>query len=430
MRAWLTRAVAVAGLIVAMAVWAAAEPLGSSASPLTSRPTASTHDGCRRAHKSCTKREALTNRGGARVRVGAPGPAVDCSRRLSVRASIQHALSRARADAVVCLDAGNYGSVKLSGISPLDRVTLAPIPGTRVTFSDLTITGAASSNLTIQGFHIPGGVSDDTATPGGLVFQYDTISHNPHDYGFYFDADGNRRNGTQTGIQMLHDRIDHVGECLAVTRGVPQERAFTFSHNICGPGIGYRDTESTQPGHYIEIGGVTGVTVDNNAFLGPANPDAASVGLHLNVFHIFGDASDVGFSNNILWHTQTIGQALLFQEGTFSNIAINDNLDVEDPACDAQNSDCHSYSFWTADAHGLSFQHNTVVDSYWGVLLTKTQTSEDYHGGTDYTVTRNIVVGTLEGPSLTFGECSAVASSTTTSPTIGALGRPARPTMS
>jgi hypothetical protein len=341
------------------------------------------------------------------LRVGAPGPAVDCTRRLGVGASIQQALSRARTGAVVCLSAGNYGSVTLSGISPPGRVTLAPVPDARVTFTDLTITGGASSNLTIQGFHIPGGVSDDTSTPGGLVFQYDTISHNPHDYGFYFDADGNGRNGTQTGIKMLHNRIDHVGECLAVTRGIPEESAFTFSHNICGPGIGYQDTESTQPGHYIEIGGVTGVRVDHNAFIGPADPNAAAVGLHLNVFHIFDGASNVDFSNNILWHTQTIGQALLFQEGQFSNVTIDNNLDVEDPACHSRNSPCMDYSFWTADDHGLSFQDNTVVDAYWGVLLSKSQTSEDYHGGTDYTVTHNIVVGTVEGRSLSFGECSA-----------------------
>jgi hypothetical protein len=340
------------------------------------------------------------------VRVGAPGPAVDCTRTIGVGASIQHALSGARPGAVVCLSAGNYGSVTISGISPPDRITLAPVPGARVVLTDLTLTGAPSANLTVQGLHIPGGVADEAGSPGGLVFRYNTISHNAHGYGFYFDAGGNGHGGTQTGVHISHNRIDHVGECLAITRGADQEHAFTFSHNICGPELGYGDTQSTQPGHYIEIGGIVGVKVDNNAFVGPAASNAASVGLHLNVFHIFNGASNVDFSNNILWHTDTIGQAVLLQEGRYDHVTIDNNLDVEDPACDAPRSDCKGYSFWTADDHGLSFQHNTVVDSYWGVLLTESQTGGDYDRGTDYRVTRNIVVGTDGGPDMSFGECS------------------------
>ncbi|HEX5194080.1 MAG TPA: hypothetical protein VFW09_14860 [Solirubrobacteraceae bacterium] len=357
-------------------------------------------------HKRAHKHKRASSRPGARVRVGAPGPAVNCTVKLSAGRNIQHALSRARPGAVVCLNAGDYGSVTIHGISPSARVTLAPVPGARVVFRDLTVTGAPSSNLTVQGFHIPGGVDDETGSPGGLVFQYDTISRNAHGYGFYFDAGGNGAGGTQTGIQIRHNRIDHVGECLAVTRGADNEHAFTFSHNICGPGIGYHDTESTQPGHYIEIGGIVGVKVDNNAFVGPADPNAASVGLHLNVFHIFNGARNVDFSNNIMWHTQTIGQALLFQEGHYDNVTIDNNLDVEDPACDAHHSDCRGYSFWTADDRGLSFSHNTVIDSYYGVLLTESQTGEDYGRGTGYQVVGNIVVGTVEGPDISFGECS------------------------
>lgn len=305
----------------------------------------------------------------------------------------------------MCLGAGSYGHVTLSGIAPTATVTLAPAPGAAVTFADLTLTGSPSSNLTVQGFNIPGGVTDAAGTPGGLVFQYNTVSHNAAGYGFYFDADGNGGNNTQTGVEIVYNQIDYVGECLAVTRGTDQERAFTFSHNVCGPGIGYGDHSSSDPGHYIEIGGVTGITVDNNAFLGPADPNDSSIGLHLNVFHIFGDSSNVDFSNNVLWHTQTIGQALLLQEGHFDNVAINNNLDVEDPACDNANSNCTSYAFWTTDVHNLSFQDNTVVDSYWGVILTINQTSEDYKGGTNYAITHNIGVGTADGPDLSYGDC-------------------------
>ena len=416
MRAWLTGAVATALLVAAMPAWAtSARARGVHAAAASPAAVAAIHphhkcehrrgSGHCASHKRSNHRRSKP-RPGASVRIGAPGPAVSCTLRLHAGANIQHALSQARPGAVVCLHAGDYGSVTIGGISPSRRITLAPVPGERVVLRDLTVTGAPSSNLTVQGLHIPGGVDDEAGSPGGLVFQYDTISHNAHGYGFYFDAGGNGHDGIQVGVQIRHNRIDDVGECLAVSRGADNEHAFTFSHNICGPGIGYGDTEPKQPGHYIEIGGIVGVTVDNNAFLGPAAPNVASAGLHLNVFHIFDGARNVDFSNNILWHTRSIGQALLLQEGRYDHVTIDNNLDVEDPACDARNSDCKSYSFWTADDHGLSFRHNTVVDSYWGVLLTDSQTGEDYDRGSGYRVTRNIVVGTVEGPDMSFGECS------------------------
>jgi hypothetical protein len=337
--------------------------------------------------------------------IGAPGPAVACTQMLTAGTSIQNALSQAKPGAVICLAAGDYGDVTLGGIAPSGNVTLAPSPGATVTFTSLTLAGSPSANLTIQGFEIPGGVQDLTGTPGGLVFQYDTISYNAAGYGFFFDADGTGGNHTQNGVKILYNQIDHVGECLGATRGTDQELAFTFSHNVCGPGIGYGDRSSSDPGHYIEIGGVTGISVDDNAFLGPADPNASNAGLHLNVFHVFGDASNVDFSGNLLWHTETIGQALLIQSGRFDNVTINNNLDVEDPSCDNGSSDCPSYAFWTTDVHGLSFQNNTVVDSYWGVILTIRQDSEDYQGGTGYTIARNVVVGTGDDGDLSYGDC-------------------------
>ena len=97
----------------------------------------------------------------AGVTVGAPGPAVVCTITLSVGANVQGTLSQAAPGTVVCLNAGNYGQITLSGIAPSGNVTLAPAPGATVTFTDLTLTGAPSSNLTIQGFFIPGGVDDE-----------------------------------------------------------------------------------------------------------------------------------------------------------------------------------------------------------------------------------------------------------------------------
>ncbi len=340
---------------------------------------------------------------------GAPGPAVVCTSRLDPGADVEHALLQAAPGDVICLDPGTWGAVTLTDIAPAGPVTLAAAPGAPVHVKGLTIAGQADApsdtrNLTVRGLWIDRGVQDLTDTTGGLAFRYDTIAGIPQGYGFYFDADGNGGTHSQTGVTIRDDKIDHVGECLAVAGG--GARDFTFDHNVCGPGIGYGDTAATQPGHYIEIGGIAGLSVDGNLFLGPADPGAGRAGLHLNVLHIFGGASNVDFSGNELWHTEAVGQALLLQEGRFDNIRIDGNLDVEDPLCQSANGPCSNYMIESADAHGLWFEHNTVVGARWGVLLTVSNEGGDYPSGSGYTVAHNLVIGSRSGPDISYGGCA------------------------
>ena len=259
-----------------------------------------------------------------------------------------------------------------------------------------------TNNLTIRGFWIDHGVQDLTDTTGGLVFEHNTITRIRQGYGFYFNPDGNGGSHAQSGVKIISNRISQVGECLAIVGGV---HSFSFSHNVCGPGIGYGDTASTQPSHYIEVGGVDRLSVTGNAFLGPADSDSNQADLHLNVLHLFGGATHVDFSGNLLWHAQTRGQAILLQEGHFDDISINDNLDVEDPAC-GQHSGCANYMAEVADAHGLSFQNNTVVGAAYGVLLTESDETGDYASGSDYVIAHNVVVGATGAPAISYGGCS------------------------
>jgi hypothetical protein len=341
---------------------------------------------------------------------GAPGPPIACTSKLQSGADVERALARAAPGAVVCLEPGRWGELTLTDIAPVGEVTLAAAPGAPVHLDGLTVAGEADAasdtrNLTVRGFWIDRGVQDLTDTSGGLTFSFDTIERVPHGYGFYFYADGNGGSHFQTGVTMRYDRIDHVGECLAVDGGTAAR--FSFDHNVCGPGIGYRDTASTQPGHYIQTGGIRGISIDHNVFRGPAAPGSVRAGLHLNVLHVFGGARNVEFSDNRLWHTQAIGQAILLQEGPFEDVRIDHNLDVEDPACGSRVSSCANYMIESADVHGLSFEDNTVIGAYWGVLLTVSDHSGDYPSGRDYTVTHNIVIGGRGGKDLALGGCAA-----------------------
>ena len=190
------------------------------------------------------------------------------------------------------------------------NVTLAPAPGATVTFTDLTRDRRSQLEPHHPGLLHPrrGGRRDGHPGWARVPVQHDL----PQRPGLRLLL--RRRRQRRRRHRRPASRSSTTRSTTSVSawrsRAVPIRSARSRSpHNVCGPGLGYGDTDSTQPGHYIEIGGITGVTVDNNAFLGPADPNAAPVGLHLNVFHIFGDATNVDFSNNILWHTQTIGQA-------------------------------------------------------------------------------------------------------------------------
>ena len=114
---------------------------------------------------------------------------------------------------------------------------------------------------------------------------------------------------------MLYNQIDQRGRVSTRCDGGQDIASdFTFSHNVCGPGIGAAATSDAGASHYIQIGGITGVLADNNAFLGPMDPNYAKAGLHNNVFHVFGSSRDVEFSNNLMWHTQSRGQTILLEE--------------------------------------------------------------------------------------------------------------------
>ena len=333
-----------------------------------------------------------------------------CTRTLSVGSNIESALHSAAPGSVVCLAAGNWSDPNLSGIAPSSNVTLAAAPGATVNLASLTISGTSvSKNLTVQGFHI-GGVTVISGTPGGLVFQYNTLENLPQDYAFYFYADGSGNGFTQSGVKILYNQMDYVGDCLTVAGSNSMEANFTFSHNVCGPHVADGDSASSQPSHYIEIGGVNGITADNNAFEGPMDANYIKAQLHNNVFHVFGSSSNVDFSNNILWHTESRAQTILIQEGQFSNVTVNNNLMVEDPGC-FQNTDCYTESMEIYAPHGMTVLNNTVLNSGLGLRYGETCSNGCNSSGNNMTLESNIA-GPVSGQAQNYAIWSCASACT------------------
>src|SRR6185312_10343729 len=150
-----------------------------------------------------------------------------------------------------------YGDVTISGVTPTGAVTFQPVPGATVHFGTLQTdpSSGAVNNLVVQGFYIDGGIIAGGSSTGGLTFKYNTIENMPKSIAINLDAQIHGGSYTENGISMLNNQIDHIGQCLNVGRG---QSNVTFSNNVCGPGLGDGATVSTDPGHYIETGGLVG----------------------------------------------------------------------------------------------------------------------------------------------------------------------------
>ena len=169
------------------------------------------------------------------------------------------------------------------------------------------------------------------------------------EYAFNFRPFASGRSAVDDGVTISYDQIDHVGECLQMDGGETEIVNFTFSHNVCGPGIGYEEDPSFGA-HYIQTDGVNGFDVVNNAFEGPPDPRTVTYGNHLNVLHVWGSSREIDFSSNVIWHARTSGQMILLGDNTYPSrldgITISNNLDVEDPAC-GPGSSCLAYAMYS-----------------------------------------------------------------------------------
>jgi hypothetical protein len=300
---------------------------------------------------------------------------VACTQMLSNNVSastISSTVANAPGGSVVCLPSGSWSRINLSGVAPASVVTLQPAPGATVYIDGITINGPGDTkNLTIQGFYLSDTINGLCGISGNVVFQYNTIQNIDRGNAFYFYANGCGGSHTQTGVSMLNNQMDHVGDCLTVAGGSSIEKNFTFKNNVCGPGIGYQNALGSDYSHYVEIGCMSGGVFDNNLFMGPydaasmANTNSATA-VHNNVFHCFGSGDNLSFSNNIIWHTQSRAQTVLIQSGAFDNLTLNNNLFVNDPACKNNGSNCPAMDVEVYSPHGLSIKNNTISQTSWG----------------------------------------------------------------
>jgi len=309
--------------------------------------------------------------------VGAPTPSgVTCTQSLSAGADVGSALSSASPGAVVCLNSGGWSALTLSGITPSSPgVTLAAAPGSTVVVPGFSLSD--DSNLTVEGFSI---TDTETSNSGidlsgnisDVTLEYNTIENQANGYGIYsYPGPGGE---TANGVSILYNQIDKVGTGIEADGDATETLNWTISHNVIGPDINYLgEADGSTGGHYIQIGGVTGATIDNNAFEGPQYYGTADTESHLNVLHCFSfgptACTNLTFDNNILWHVQTRAQSILITDYDLTNIQLENNLDVEDPACEPDTANCPASPWFIEKANGIKLLNNTSANAPWSINL-------------------------------------------------------------
>jgi hypothetical protein len=268
------------------------------------------------------------------------------------------ALASAAAGSTVCLASGSWSQITLPS-NLTQGVTLASAtPGGAVVHG---ITSQANlSNLTVEGLDMTEGVqlhgalTNDTFKDLTMENWGSGSGDAQVDSAFWIYP----YSGAVSGLAIEYVQMDHVPQCLQLSNpGANSNMAnITFSHNVCGPGIGNGGETDV---HYTQEEGLSGITMDNNAFIGPVDASAVANGSHVNVAHICG--SNIEFNNNIVWHSDAVGQTFLAGDDcALSNLSASNNLFVEDPSASATST----FSLWAQDGSGVTFDNDTVVNAY------------------------------------------------------------------
>jgi hypothetical protein len=294
---------------------------------------------------------------------------VHCTRTLGSGANITSAIGAARGGTTICLGDGSYAAIEASNVKKVRPVTIRPAPGARAEIAGIDLLNP--SGLRFYRLHLSDGVS---ITPGAANIEFlgnDITGSN----GIYLFGDyriGKRVENVLIEGNEIHD-IQYTGTQETGygygIEGVGDVRNMTIRDNtIKSPASDY--IQSATPVHWV---------VDRNTFLGPSL--LGSHEDHQDLWQIFGGGRDIRFTNNVARNTGT-QESLLFQEGAFRKVVIENNL---------FDHDSRGYTCQIYQSNGLVFRRNTIVGSRWGCLFRDLASSPP---GSGYRVERNVFAET------------------------------------
>jgi thrombospondin type 3 repeat protein len=302
-----------------------------------------------------------------------PPPLPACTQALSPSANLASAILSAVPGTVLCLPGGDYPYLNLNGVQKNNWVTIRPADG-----QSAAIDGAILQNVRFLRFAGLRFTDEVGVTPEGADLEF--VSNNiTGPGGIYLFGDyriGKKIARVSIAWNNIHD-IDYTGTQNSgygngIT-GIGDTEAVTVTDN----------TIKSVGGDYIQGAGLTNWVVDHNTFLGPSLVSRHPTE-HQDLWQIFGGGTNVTFTNNVARNTGT-HESLLFQEGMFTNVRIENNL---------FDHDSRGYTCQLYNAAGMVFRYNTVVGSHWGCLFRDHNGAYGTSAGSGYQVDHNVFTDT------------------------------------
>jgi hypothetical protein len=294
---------------------------------------------------------------------------VDCTTTVPVGGDVVDAIESAAGGAVICLAPGDYGRITLNGVHKSPAVTIRSAVGGRATVDGITL--ADPRGLRFAALDITDGT---TVTPSGsdIRFLDNDITGVAGIYLFGDYRIGKRIENVLIEGNTIHD-IEYTGNQDTGygygIEGVGDVQNMTIRGN----------TIESPASDYIQSATPVDWVVDRNTFLGPSL--LGSHEDHQDLWQIFGGGENIAFTNNLARNTET-QESLLFQEGAFTNVVVENNL---------FDHDSRGYTCQIYQSSGLVFRHNTIVGSHWGCLFRDLASSA---AGSGYEVDHNVFAGT------------------------------------
>ncbi len=294
---------------------------------------------------------------------------IECTTTVPVGGSVGNAIEDAAGGAVICLAAGEYGRITLDGVHKSPAVTIRSAAGGRATVDGITLTDP--HGLRFAALDITDGT---TVTPSGsdIRFLDNDITGVAGIYLFGDYRIGQRIEDVLIEGNTIHD-LDYTGN---------QDTGYGYGIEGVGDveNMTIRGNTIKSPASdYIQSATPVDWVVDRNTFLGPSllgdHED------HQDLWQIFGGGENITFTNNVARNTET-QESLLFQEGAFADVTVENNL---------FDHDSRGYTCQIYQASGLVFRDNTIVGSHWGCLFRDLAASAP---GSGYEVDHNIFAGT------------------------------------
>jgi hypothetical protein len=294
---------------------------------------------------------------------------INCTTTVPVGGDVVDAIESAAGGAVICLAAGDYGRITLNGTHKSPAVTVRSAAGGRATVDGITLTDPRG--LRFAALDITGGT---TVTPSGADIRFldNDITGVAGIYLFGDYRIGKRVEDVLIEGNTIHD-IEYSGNQDTGygygIEGVGEVQNMTIRGN----------TIKSPASDYIQSATPVDWVVDRNTFLGPSL--LGSHEDHQDLWQIFGGGENIAFTNNVARNTET-QESLLFQEGAFTDVTVENNLFDHDSL---------GYTCQIYQSAGLVFRRNTIVGSHWGCLFRDLASSA---AGSGYEVDHNVFVGT------------------------------------